>query len=83
MAETRGERIEREAWARGDRRERCAEGHLMCASCGVCSCSSGTAELDPTEYPEGVVRVTTDKQGRTGCRECRYQEDVLGNRMFR
>lgn len=80
---TKGERIADEAFYRNDHRERCdAEGHLVCTSCGVCACLAATGELDPTEYPSGTVRVTTDKQGRTGCRECRYQEDVLGNRRF-
>lgn len=79
MIRTRADEIADAAWARGDRRERCSvAAHLVCRGCGECSCVSGAA-LDPMEYPNGVFRVVTDKQGRTLCRECRYQEDVLNN----
>lgn len=78
MQETRADRIARIAWNRGDQRSRCVpEAHLMCDHCRVCACS-GPDELDPTEYPTGRVRVTTDKNGRTLCRECRYQETNYG-----
>ena len=73
-AEERADRIEREAWARGDRRERCAEAaHLRCQGCGVCACTTADL-LVSVEYPDGKVDIRTNRRtGETLCVECRYQ----------
>ena len=76
--ETRADRLMAAAERKGDYRKRCeAEAHLLCTRCGVCACDSD--DVDLSEFPEGVVRVTTDKENRTWCRECRRQRDYFGN----
>lgn len=74
----RGDRIAWFAAIGDDQRTRCDDGHLECQRCRSCACADPD-EIDRSLYPAGRVRVTTDKKGRTYCRECRYQEDVLYN----
>lgn len=66
MTESWEDRVRRFAAARGfeptdDYRRRCADGHLICESCGRCRCST-----PPTD---GYVR--TDGDGNTMCPTCR------------
>jgi hypothetical protein len=57
----------------GDQRDRCERGHLACESCGQCQ----SRVCDPDGIGDWRGRVTTDSLGRTLCRECRYDKDVL------
>lgn len=75
---TRGERISDEAWAAGDRRPRCSDGHLQCRGCSICVCNSGSGDgLGASMTTQ--VRVTTDRDGHTWCQECRYEYREMGN----
>jgi hypothetical protein len=56
---------------RNDTRSRCNLAHLACENCGICACMNDTANLDPTDYPNGKVGVRSGHDG-TFCRECRY-----------
>jgi hypothetical protein len=74
----RGERIADEAWAVGDHRPRCVDqGHLVCRGCDACACIDEPGQMGMSAVDK--VRVTTDKEGRTWCQECRYENTEYGN----
>lgn len=53
-----------------DDRRRCDKGHLICQHCGAC-----TFEHSDMQTDDG--RVTTDGNGRTLHRNCRYEESEI------
>lgn len=75
--ETAGDRIASEAWAAGDHRPRCLEGHLQCRGCDACVCIEAMDGLGASMTRQ--VRVSTDRDGHTWCQECRYEYREYGN----